>query len=558
VDVAPGQTLAPPFAGRALAWVRRASSATGWTVVASLLLSGLALLLSTNALAVGAPLSPIFSFLFRRNEPAAAWISAGIVAAAAVLARSPRVPERSVVARLAADPRAFIGVVTLALAAASLLVYRAHPLSMDEYAPLFQARVFARLQVAAQVPPELVPRLIPPYKWFIEASSSGAMLSAYWPGFALLLTPFVWLGCPWLLNPLIGGATLFLVSRLARRLSPASCAPGWAVLLTAASPAFFVNAISFYSMPAHLAASLCFAVLVLEGRLLLAGVVGSVALALHNPFPHTLFALPFIAFVAWQPGRFRNLLRLAAGYLPGTVVLLGGWMWIRDHVTHPIENRQGLLVGLGALRRSAFTAPSLETMGVRTMNLAELASWAVPVLLPLAILGFWKLRSNTGVRLLAASAGLTLAAYAFVTFDQGHGWGFRYFHAAWGTLPLLASCVLEEGSAAPALRRVALCAALGSLILCTPLRLWQVRTFMDAHLGQLPQLRHDGQKHVMFVDIGHGAYTIDLVQNDPFLESDRWTLISFGARNDALFVRAFFPRARQIAAGAFGSVWQVD
>ena len=526
--------------------------------MAGLALSGLALLISTGAFAVGAPLSPIFSFLFRRNEPAAAWLSAGIIVAAAVLARSPRAPERFIVSRLAADPRAFIGGVTLALAAASLLVYRAHPLSMDEYAPLFQARVFARFHLAAQVPPELVPRLIPPYKWFIEASSSGAMLSAYWPGFALLLTPFVWLGCPWLLNPLIGGATLFLVFRLARRLSPASCAPGWAVLLTAASPAFFVNAISFYSMPAHLAASLCFATLVLERRLLLAGVVGSLALALHNPFPHTLFALPFIALIAWQPGRIRNLLRLAAGYLPGTVVLLGAWMWVRDHVTHPIENRRGLLVGLGALRRSAFTAPSLEMMGVRTMNLAELASWAVPVLLPLAVLGFWRLRSSTGVRLLATSAGLTLGAYAFVTFDQGHGWGFRYFHAAWGALPLLASCALEEGSAAPALRRLALCATLGSLVLCTPLRLWQVRTFMDAHLAQLPQLPRDGQKRVMFVDLRHGSYTIDLVQNDPFLESDRWTLISFGERNDAGFIRVFFPRARKTAAGAFGSVWQVD
>src|SRR5437762_2872009 len=83
-----------------------------------------------------------------------------------------------------------------------------------------------------------------------------------------------------------------------------------------------------------------------------------------------------VAVLALQPDRIRNLLRLAAGYLPGTVVLLGGWMWVRDHVTHPIENRRGFLVGLGALRRSAFTAPSLEMMSVRTMNLAELASWA--------------------------------------------------------------------------------------------------------------------------------------------------------------------------------------
>ena len=294
MDLVPGQTADPLLSARAFAPWR--IGAVGGTLLAGVALAGLPLLLASAIRAGGASASPIFELLFRRNEPAAAWLALGIIAAAAVAARA-RVPERFLVSRLAADPRAFVAGVTLVLAVSSLLVYRAHPLSMDEYAPLFQARVFARFRLAAQVPPELVPRLIPPIRWFIEASPAGAMLSGYWPGFALLLTPFVWLGCPWLLNPLLGGATLLLVSRLARRLWPGTDAAGWAVLFTAASPAFFVNAISFYSMAAHLAASLCFATLVLEGRLLLAGTVGSVALSLHNPFPHTLFALPFLGWI---------------------------------------------------------------------------------------------------------------------------------------------------------------------------------------------------------------------------------------------------------------------
>ena len=61
-----------------------------------------------------------------------------------------------------------------------------------------------------------------------------------------------------------------------------------------------------------------------------------------------------------------------------------------------------------------------------------------------------------------------------------------------------------------------------------------------------------------FINVGRGSYTIDLVQNDPFLETDRWMLISFGELADLSFMRAFFPSARRTAAGAFGSVWQVD
>ena len=99
---------------------------------------------------------------------------------------------------------------------------------------------------------------------------------------------------------------------------------------------------------------------------------------------------------------------------------------------------------------------------------------------------------------------------------------------------------------------------MGSLLLGTPLRLWQVRTFIDAHLAQLPQLPRDGRQRVLFIDGSHGFYTIDLVQNDPFLEGDRWTLISFGERDDAKFIRVFFPKATRTSAGAFGSVWQVQ
>jgi len=539
-------------------WLRSPVGGTGALAVAGIGLAGLSPLLA-QPLPDGGPVAPhVFEYLFYRNEPRAAWLAMAIVLVAALATRWNRTPERFLVSRLAADPRAFIAAVTVALAASAFLVYRAHPLSMDEYAPLFQARVFARGHLAAKVPPLLLPRLVPPIRWFLEAAPTGEIVSAYWPGFALLLTPFAWLGIPWLLNPVIGALSLALLWRLARRLWPGTDAPGWAVLFAAASPTFSVNAISFYSMGAHLAASLGFALLVLEGRLVLAGAIGSLALALHNPFPHALFALPFIAWISLRPAPVRNLLRLALGYAPGLLVLVGGWMLFRARLTHPQETQGGLLAGLDVVRRYAFTVPSPELLLERTMSLAELASWAVPLLLPLAVLGAVRCRENAGARLLALSALLTLLGYAFVPYDQGHGWGYRYFHGAWGALPILAAGALEKAETSGSLRKLMGVAAVCSLVLCTAIRFVQVRTFIDAHLAQLPSVPGGPGQRVIFVDPSRGSYSIDLVQNDPFLENDRWILISHGQTRDAQFMQAFFPRSRLAGRGPVASVWVVE
>src|SRR5262249_54788518 len=152
--------------------------------------------------------------------PVAALVGSLVVILAAAAARWARIRDGWLVSSIAADPRAFIAVATALLAAAALVIYRAHPPSMDEDAPIFQARIFARGALFGQAPPEVLGRLIPNFRWFIEAAPDGRMISAYWPGFALLLTPFVWLDAPWLLNPLIGGATLYVLWRIAKRLWP--------------------------------------------------------------------------------------------------------------------------------------------------------------------------------------------------------------------------------------------------------------------------------------------------------------------------------------------------
>jgi hypothetical protein len=568
VDLNVGEAARARWSLRSLgSALRRSPTLQDAVAVVTAAVAALTFILASGIdLRAGRPLA--FAYLFRRNEPAAAVLSCLLVAGAWIGARwlAPGTVEATI-GRLTQRPRTFIVAVTGVLALAAVLVYRAHPLSMDEYAPLFQAGIFARGKLKASVAPELLPRLVPQGRWFLEAAPSGEIISGYWPGFALLLTPFTWLRCPWLLNPLIGGASLWVLWWLSHRLFPGTRAPGWAILIAASSPAFTVNAISFYSMPAHLLASLGFVALLQDpkpSRLLAAGALGSLAATLHNPLPHALFALPFIVALARRSG-FRRLLILAAGYLPGLLLLGAGWLQVRAQIGRAPEVAQGS-AGLLYQLRLAFAAPSLDAVWIRGVNLVELALWATPVLLPLACAGAMRAWRSESVRLLVWSALLTLVAYVFVPYDQGHGWGYRYFHSAWGVLPLLAAGALElppagapeVSSSGGSLRNFAFAASIAGLIFANGLRFFQVRSFVDAQLAQIPQARAPGKLEVVFLRLDRGYYTVDLVQNDPFLEGGRWILISFGRAEDERFMRRSFPGARLAASSEIGSTWQIE
>jgi hypothetical protein len=544
---------------------RRGISAEAWLASCAAGVAVLTLLLQSAVEGGTTTRPPIFEYLFKRNEVAAAWLNLALLLIAWTSLRwLRRVPGEEWIAALTRDARPFALAVTCVCACAAIFVYRAHPLSMDEFAPMFQARAFAHGNLAGQVPAALVPRLHPPFPFFLEWSDSGRVISGYWPGFALLLTPFVWLGCPWLLNPLIGGASILALWHLARRLWPGTLAPGWAVLLAASSPAFIVNAISFYAMPAHLLASVLYAGLVLEPtprRLMAAGVLGSFALVLHNPLPHALFALPWIVAVALRPGRWRNLGALGLGYLPISCVLGVGWVLVRSTMGNStLHQTHGVWSAVDQLLHIAFSPPSAALFWTRTVNLVELTLWAAPVLVPLACLGAWRRRTETGPRLLALSAAATLLGWMFVPFDQGHGWGYRYFHAAWGALPLLAAGALDIGMpAVAALRRLVLAVALGSLIFGNGLRFAQVRTFIDGHLRQIPPSPAPAALEVVFVRPDRGYYPLDLVQNPPFMDGNRWMLISRGPELDARFIReSFRGNSRQVADSGVATVWQIE
>ncbi|MDH3784175.1 MAG: glycosyltransferase family 39 protein [Acidobacteriota bacterium] len=116
----------------------------------------------------------------------------------------------------------------------------------DEAAYLFQAKIFAEGKLAADVPADA--------EFFAHEhvlQSEGRWFSKYPPLFSLLMVPWVWIGVPWMTNPLLAALTGFLIFKITQLLTDWR----WGVvawLLALTSPFFMMMA---GSMMAHMTAA---------------------------------------------------------------------------------------------------------------------------------------------------------------------------------------------------------------------------------------------------------------------------------------------------------------
>lgn len=538
-------------------------------------LSSAVVSLAVIALAVELPrirgashLAPIFRTLFAEGDSRGTWAVLLILLLAALAPA--QYSLRPLLRWLGLHPRSVAFCSALLLGAGSLIVYQNVRLSMDEYAQYFQSQIFAAGHIAGHFPVPLLDWLIPLgfQDFFLNVSrSSGAVASAYWPSFALLLTPFTWLGIPWACNPVISALTLLAVHRIALRIFDDVETAGLAMLLTLASPVFFADGISYYAMAAHLLANAVFALLLMQPtprRAFLAGIVGSVALTLHNPVPHMLFAAPWIIWLLANAARRRAALLLFAGYLPLCVLLGVGWFVFSSQLVHEGTAAVSGTNGIAESAAKILAIAQLPTASVwlaRLIGVAKIWAWSVPGLMLLAIFGAWQWRRNPWCTLLSASALTTLLLYVFVPVDQGHGWGYRYFHSAWLALPLLgAAAFAKKADQAPtrfadqgALTFVAVCALL-SLVAGTGLRAIQMHHFIAEHQSFLPQYVHT-KPTIVILDPRQAFYGYDLVQNDPWLREGAIKMITHGAIDDERMMKENFPALRQVDRDRYGSVW---
>ena len=186
-------------------------------------------------------------------------------------------------------------------------------------------------------------------------------------------------------------------------------------------------------MPAHLLANSVYALLLLHPtprRAFAAGVVGALALSLHNPVPHMLFAAPWLIWIATRRDNVRLLMALCAGYLPFCVLLGIGWFEFSTHLL-----QEGLVRSTASAAASdrlqhmlsIFSLPTSTILLARLIGLAKLWIWAVPGLLILAIAGAVRWRRNALCMLLTTSALLTVFGYLFCSSRSGSRLGLPIF-----------------------------------------------------------------------------------------------------------------------------------
>lgn len=518
-------------------------------------------------------LAPAFRMLFVYEDAEAAGVLAVLLILAALFAR-PTWLNR--VAGWVSDHTLAIAAGTaVLLSVGSLVVYGHDPFTMDEFVPFLQGHAFAAGHLATRYPPDLIDWMIPgPFAHgFVEFSpTTGEVASGYWPGFALLLVPFIWVGMPWACNPVISGVTLLVVRRLALELFADREAAGFAVLLTVASPVLFGAGISYYSEPAHLLTDAVYALLLIRPsarKALAAGLVGSISLTLHNPFPHTMFALPWLVWVATRPQGIRLLVCLGLGYLPLTLLLGLGWPLFAHGLPHggfrlPHNMEDIMGTPMPGAPPALTLVPLPGVLLARLIGLAKLWVWAVPGLLILACAGAWQRRDDALCRVLVASALTTLVGYLFVGYDQGHGWGFRYFHGAWLVLPLLAAATLtracppakpgDAGWVDDQVRAFITACALLTLVVGVAQRAIQIDDFVSWESSQGPKRQAAEGDVVIYAQWLSNSGNV-MVHTDPWSGHRIFNLFSHGRKADAAMMQSHFPGMRRIYSDHWGSIW---
>jgi len=238
-----------------------------------------------------------------------------------------------------------------------------------------------------------------------------------------------------------------------------------------------------------------------RASLALAGVVGILAIGLHQPHVHALFVAPFLLRLLharrWGAAAF-----FAAAYLLAGAVWVAWWFRFNPSI--------------GGVSTTVFALPGVAQLVIQPIAFALLVSWQPIGLTVLTILALFRWRGmNPLVRDLALSVLLTVGFYFFVDFDQGQGWGYRYAYSVLGNFALLAGygwTTLSEEWRRTVGQTFVAASVIFALLVQTPIRAMQVESFIRPFADSMAFIR-SLPADVALIDQTEAWYAKDLVRN---------------------------------------------
>ena len=458
----------------------------------------------------------VFYYLFARNEPAGLLVVALFSTGAALwFRRSQPLVEGRPVENGILTGWVCIAVVVVVFAIAAIgtqTVFHNYLVTADEYLADFQARIFLHGKFQAEVPSAWVSAErflnLPFFVRYYPANHSWN--SVYLPVYAAMRAVFQSVGLQSLLNPFLAALTVLALYGTARNIWPESQRNALvAIGLLVSSSQFLVMSMTSYSMPAHLALNAIWLWLYSRpdrGWFYLAPLVGVLAIGLHQPIVHALFALPFLLRLVLQR-RWRAVLIFAPIYLAGCA------LWFAWQTRYQVGGNAGIA--------SFFKILNPRMPIIQSMNLLLIIGWASLATPFLAVLGasqFFKVRPIIQDSIL--SCLLTFGFYFFFYLDQAHGWGYRYFHGAIVCFLIVAVAGFNRLSNLVGQHRATkfvLVAIAASLLIQFPLRCFEAERFVRPYARTAAAI-HAIPKDIVAFDWRDAWYSADLIRNDPFLE----------------------------------------
>jgi len=414
----------------------------------------------------------------------------------------------------------------------TVAVFRWHEFSMDECMANFQAIIFSHGMARAPVPEEWQPFAHGLRVHFsLLAPDHSSWMSAYWPAYAWIRSLFSPFGAEWFTNPLLAAMSMVVLAATVPHVVPdCPSARLVAVLMFVASAQFWVTSMTAYSMPAHLFFNLLWLFLYLKRQPFCSAVlpwVGLVAILLHKPNVHLLWAFPF--FVRMLLQRRWGLLFYACAVYLFAVWLVLQWRDVMAFVdVSPPVAASEIPSEVHRAWSASSVVEALEIprdifdIWLRALTIPLEFGWQALAVTPFVLiaLGSWR-RLTDLQRDLFWSLLLLWLFYVVFRSSQIHGWGFRYVYPALGNLILLATvgwAILQKSDQANR-AAVLLGASLAvAAFFQIPLRAWQAYDAVTPQIHGLAFLRNQ-QADIVWIDTRKNWYAIDLVKNDPFLRN---------------------------------------